>query len=138
MIDEQIKDLIRQSQENIQQFSPESIDDVRQHGDNIMSFSETMWQKHLDLKRFLHENLYRHYRVLRMSHKAGKVIEELFDAFIQDIRLMPPSYREKARQAEKKYADSGRARVVADYIAGMTDRYAIKEYARIFDPAELT
>ena len=73
-----------------------------------------------------------------MSHKAGKVIQELFDVFMQDIRLMPPAYREKARQSEKKYAEPGRARIVADYIAGMTDRYAIKEYGRIFNPLELT
>ena len=138
MIDAQIKDLIAASLENIRQFAPQSIDDVRQHSEHIMSFSKVMWQKHLDLKRFLHENLYRHYRVIRMSHKAGKVIRELFDVFMQDIRLMPPEYRQKAMQSEKKYAESGRARIVADYIAGMTDRYAIKEYGRIFNPLELT
>jgi dGTPase len=73
-----------------------------------------------------------------MSHKAGKVVSELFDALLNDIKLMPPEYRYKARQAEEKSGDSGRARIVSDYIAGMTDRYAIKEYRRIFDPTELT
>ena len=138
MIDAQIKDLIAASQENLNQCAPQTIDDIRRHGEHIMTFSESMWKKHLDLKRFLRENLYRHYRVIRMSHKAGKVIQELFDVFMQDIRLMPPAYREKARQSEKKYAEPGRARIVADYIAGMTDRYAIKEYGRIFNPLELT
>ena len=138
MIDEQIKDLIAASQTNITQVNPQTIDDVRQHKDHIMSFSEGMWQRHLELKRFLHGNLYKHYRVLRMSHKAGRVIRELFDVFMQDSRLMPPEYKDKAKQAEKKYAEIGKARVVADYIAGMTDRYAIKEYGRIFNPLELT
>ena len=66
------------------------------------------------------------------------MIRELFDVFMQDSRLMPPEYKDKAKQAEKKYAEIGKARVVADYIAGMTDRYAIKEYGRIFNPLELT
>ena len=61
-----------------------------------------------------------------------------FDALLNDLRLMPPEYREKAKKEESKNGDSGRARIVADYIAGMTDRYAIKEYKRIFDPTELT
>ena len=138
MIDEQIKDLIAASQKNLSQLAPQSIDDIRQHANHIMSFSEPMWQKHRELKRFLRDNLYKHYRVLRMSHKAGKVIRELFDAFMQDIRLMPPEYKDKARQAEKTGADTGKARIVADYIAGMTDRYAIKEYGRLFNPLELT
>ena len=138
MIDEQIKDLIAASQKKISQVNPETIDDVRNYNDNIMCFSDDMWQKHLELKRFLRDNLYKHYRVLRMSHKAGKVIRELFDVFMQDIRLMPPEYKDKARQAEKAHPDTGKARIVADYIAGMTDRYAIKEYGRIFNPLELT
>jgi dGTPase len=57
---------------------------------------------------------------------------------LNDLRLMPPEYREKAQQEEEKKGESGRARIVSDYIAGMTDRYAIKEYKRIFDPTELT
>lgn len=138
MIDEQIKDLIAASAQLISVLNPQSVNDIRQHSQSLITFSESMLEMHLELKRFLRENLYRHYRVHRMSHKAGKVISELFEALIHDIRLMPPEYRIKARLAEEKSGESGRARIVSDYIAGMTDRYAIKEYKRIFDPTELT
>jgi dGTPase len=138
MIDEQIKDLIAESAKKISQADPQSIEDIRRHNGSLISFSKDMLDMHLELKRFLRENLYRHYRVHRMSHKAGNVITKLFDAQLNDLRLMPPTYREKAKQEESKNGDSGRARIVADYIAGMTDRYAIKEYKRIFDPTELT
>jgi len=138
MIDEQIKDLIAESSQQIFKAAPQSIDDIRQYKGSLISFSQTMLEMHLELKRFLRENLYSHYRVHRMSHKAGNVINKLFDAMLNDLRLMPPEYRNKAQQGESHSGDSGRARIVSDYIAGMTDRYAIKEYKRIFDPTELT
>ena len=138
MIDEQIKDLISKSSEQILKAQPQSIADIRNHKDELISFSPDMLEMHLELKRFLRENLYRHYRVHRMSHKAGNVITELFEALMNDLRLMPPEYRKKSQINEEKSGESGRARIVSDYIAGMTDRYAIKEYKRIFDPTELT
>ncbi len=138
MIDEQIKDLIAQSSQMLLKAQPQSIEDIRQYNGSLISFSENMFAMHLELKRFLRENLYRHYRVHRMSHKAGNVVTKLFDALLNDLRLMPPEYRNKAKIEEEKHATSGRARIVSDYIAGMTDRYAIKEYKRIFDPTELT
>ena len=138
MIDEQIKDLISKSSEQIIKAQPQSIADIRQHDGDLINFSDEMHEMHLELKRFLRENLYRHYRVHRMSHKAGNVITELFNAMFDDLRLMPPEYREKAKNNEEVNGLSGRARIVSDYIAGMTDRYAIKEYKRIFDPTELT
>jgi len=138
MIDEQIKDLIAESSIKIKQANPQSITDIRNNKESLIAFSNDMYEMHLELKRFLRENLYRHYRVHRMSHKAGNVINKLFQALLNDLRLMPPEYRNKAKQAEEKHGESGRARIVSDYIAGMTDRYAIKEYKRIFDPTELT
>lgn len=138
MIDEQIKDLISQSAQLLIKAQPQSIQDIRQHDGSLISFSEEMLKMHQELKRFLRENLYSHYRVHRMSHKAGNVVSKLFDAMMNDLRLMPPEYRTKAKTEESKSGDSGRARIVSDYIAGMTDRYAIKEYKRIFDPTELT
>ncbi len=138
MIDEQIKDLIAESSKLIFKASPQSIKDIRNYKGNLISFSEDMLEMHLELKRFLRENLYRHYRVHRMSHKAGNVINKLFQAMLNDLRLMPPEYREKAQLEEEQKGESGQARIVSDYIAGMTDRYAIKEYKRIFDPTELT
>jgi dGTPase len=138
MIDEQIKNLIAESAKQIANVNPQSITDIRQYNGSLISFSKDMLEMHLELKRFLRENLYRHYRVHRMSHKAGNVISKLFTAMLNDLRLMPPEYREKAQREEEENGDSGRARIVSDYIAGMTDRYAIKEFKRIFDPAELT
>ena len=138
MIDIQIKDLIATSSSKISAANPQSVDDIRKNKDSLISFSDDMYAMHIELKRFLRENLYKHYRVHRMSHKAGNVITELFQAMLNDLRLMPPEYKAKAKEEEEKTAESGRARIVADYIAGMTDRYAIKEYKRIFDPTELT
>jgi len=138
MIDEQIKDLISQSSQQLIKAQPQSIQDIRQHDGSLINFSAEMLEMHLELKRFLRKNLYQHYRVHRMSHKAGNVVTKIFDALLNDLRLMPPEHSEKAKQEEEKSGDSGRALIVSDYIAGMTDRYAIKEYKRIFDPTELT
>ncbi|MFK5915602.1 MAG: deoxyguanosinetriphosphate triphosphohydrolase [Woeseiaceae bacterium] len=138
MIDEQIKDLISTSSEKIFKAQPQNIEDIRKLDGSLINFSDAMLEMHQELKRFLRENLYRHYRVHRMSHKAANVVSELFAALMNDLRLMPPEYRLKAQRAEEKSGEKGRARIVSDYIAGMTDRYAIKEYKRIFDPSELT
>jgi dGTPase len=76
------------------------------------------------LKKFLFENLYRHYKVMRMTNKARRIVRELFDAFVHEPRLLPPDYRHEEAAAQ--------ARAIADYIAGMTDRYAIREHHRLF------
>ena len=94
-----------------------------------------MDEKNLELKRFLRTNLYRHYRVHRMSTKAAQTITALFEAFFRDLRLMPDEAREHVVLLEKSDGQNGRARAVADYIAGMTDRYAIAEYVLTFNPA---
>jgi len=90
------------------------------------------------LKRFLNERLYRHYRVLRMNAKSRSIVTRLFEILMDDLCLLPPEYQEIARRMERTQGASGKARAVADYIAGMTDRYAILEYQRLFDPAERT
>ena len=82
-----------------------------------------------ELKQFLRTQLYQHYRVNRMSGKARRIIKALFDAFMQDPKLLPPQYQDKARHDQ--------ARAIADYIAGMTDRYAMKEYRHLFSVEEL-
>jgi len=94
--------------------------------------------EHLELKRYLRERLYKHYRVLRMTMKARRVIRELFEALLADVALMPEEHQQAARRFEADDGPSGRARAVADYIAGMTDRFAILEHQRLFDPAERT
>lgn len=127
MINSQVVDLGRHSQMNIEFHKPQSIEDVRTLPP-LIGFSEEMHAKQAELKRFLRKNLYQHYRVNRMSTKAKRVIRELFEVFIADTALMPDEYQERAHEDQ--------ARAVADYIAGMTDRYAIREYQRLFSVSE--
>jgi dGTPase len=102
-----------------------------------VTYDAEVQEKTLQLKRFLREQLYNHYRVRRMSQKAARVIEQLFEAFMGDHRLLPPQYQQRLREADGD-SETDRARTVADYIAGMTDRYAIREHARLFDPGQQT
>jgi len=111
---------------------------VRARSEPLLTFSEEVQAEHLELKRYLRQYLYRHYRVLRMTTKARRVMRALFDALLADIELLPTEHREAAERMEAENGRPGRARAVADYIAGMTDRYAIREYGRLFDPAERT
>jgi dGTPase len=91
-----------------------------------------------ELKVFLRENLCRHYQVLRMTNKARRIIGELFAAFTADPRLLPPQYQAMAAgDGSAALPDGARARAVADYIAGMTDRYAMKEHRRLFGIGEI-
>lgn len=138
IIGTQVTDLIDTSLSLIQEAAPVDIEAVRMNTGPLISFSESMQAMNLQLKRFLRTHLYRHYRVHRMTSKAVTVIQELFDAFMNDIRLLPPGTAGRCREMEKQQGESGKARAVADYIAGMTDRYAIREYQRLFDPTETT
>ena len=136
MINCQVVDLIETSQQALKELAPRHIDDVRQQASPIMAFSDQMRERNQQLKRFLRKNLYHHYRVHRMSAKAGRIINALFNAFMDDMHLLPPEYVENAKSDSD--SDDTRARVIADYMAGMTDRYAIREYRRIFEAEELT
>ena len=138
MINAQVVDLIDHTRQQLEQLKPASIQDIRQHGKTLARFSAPMHEMNLELKRFLRHHLYKHYRVHRMTSKANRIIGSLFDAFMQDTGLLPHSFQEHVRAHEEKQGQIGRARGVADYVAGMTDRYAITEYGRIFDPTELT
>jgi len=135
LINCQVVDLVETSTNNLEQAAPDDIEAVRAHGEPLISFSDTMREQNLELKRFLRHNLYRHYRVHRMSAKATQTITALFGAFNEDIRLMPDEAQQKSRELESLHGRDGRARAVADYIAGMTDRYAIAEYERTFNPS---
>ncbi|HEY1891129.1 MAG TPA: deoxyguanosinetriphosphate triphosphohydrolase [Steroidobacteraceae bacterium] len=138
MINYIVVDLIRTSQERLQAACPASIDDVRRQPRPLIALSDAAREEHGELMQFLRERLYRHYKVLRMTAKARRVLKELFESFLEDIQLMPPEHREAAARGESAQGAAGRARAVADYIAGMTDRYAILEHRRLFDPAERT
>jgi len=138
MINEVVVNVIRTSGDLLRAAAPADIDAVRAHRTGLIAMSEEVGAQHLELKQFLRERVYRHHRVLRMTSKARRVLESLFAAFMDDARLMPEEYWQAAGRAEATAGPSGRARIVADYIAGMTDRYAILEQRRLFDPAERT
>ncbi|MFQ6403577.1 deoxyguanosinetriphosphate triphosphohydrolase [Methylophilus sp. 'Pure River'] len=124
MINVLVVDLCQHSQQAIAALSPASIEDVRKASDYLVGFSQALDEKNLELKQFLRKHLYQHYRVNRMSAKARRIIEELFTAFMDNPALMPDEYQLAAKQNQ--------ARAVADYVAGMTDRYAIREHRRLF------
>ncbi len=130
MITAMTADLVEESCRLIKEANPQSIDDVRA-SPPLIRFSAAMRAEATALKRFLYANLYRHYKVNRMRVKASRVIRELFDAFMADPVLLPFDYQVAGGDTHKQ------ARKIADYIAGMTDRYAIREHKRIFSLDEL-
>jgi dGTPase len=138
MINRQVVDLIETSQARLAAAAPADSDAVRAQPEELIVFSPAMREQNLELKRFLRNNLYRHYRVHRMTAKAARVISALFPAFLDDVRLLPPDAQRSVAELEQRNDLAGRARGVADYIAGMTDRYAIAEYNRVFDPGQLS
>ena len=134
MIDRVVTDLIDTSRQALDVAAPGSIEDVRHQTHSLAAFSANVRAEHLELKSFLRTHLYRHYRVLRMTTKARRIVRALFDALLADPELMPDEHGEAARRLGGEQGVAGRARAVTDYIAGMTDRYAILEYERLFDP----
>jgi dGTPase len=136
MINYVVVDLIRTTQSHLDAAAPSSIDDVRRRAKPLAALSPEVRAEHLELKEFLNEHVYRHYKVLRMTTKSRRVITELFEAFMTDVNLMPTEHRDAAHRTKQSHGDAGRARTVADYIAGMTDRYAILEHRRVFDAGE--
>lgn len=137
MINELVGDLVGNARARLEQLAPADAAVVRMQAQPVIGFSERVERDNLELKRFLREQLYKHHLVYRMTTKAKNVVRELFAVLFTDPRLMPPEFFDRARQLEQKQGDAGRARVVADYIAGMTDRYAIDEYERLFNPRRL-
>ena len=136
MVNSQVVGLIENSRRRLDALGASCPDDIRSAGEAVIAFSDELREQILALKRFLREALYNHYQVRRMSLKSVSVIRRLFQAFFDDIRLLPPQYQETiaACQEGGDAAEACRARTIADYIAGMTDRYAIREHERLFFP----
>ena len=124
-----ILDLVKQTQTNIDAAGIHSLEDVRHQSANLVKLSPDTAARNRELKGFLYKNLYRHYKVERMRIKAERFLTMLFNNYLQNPTLLPASYQEK-------YELYGRERVVCDYIAGMTDRYALDEFKRMFEPYE--
>ncbi len=124
-----IHDVIGETGRRLEAAGASSPDDIRALPDNVVALSPAMFDKLAELKRFLLERLYRHPRVMRMQIKAERIIGAIFEAYVAEPRQLP--YEEQAKLESRSLH-----RVVCDYIAGMTDRYALQEYAKLFDPME--
>jgi len=138
MIDFLVNDLIAASEAAIARAAPADVEAVRSRPEPLLTFGDEVRAEHLELKQYLRRHLYRHYKVLRMTTKARRVMNELFQAMFEETELMPTEHQEAAQRMEAEAGAPGRARAVADYIAGMTDRFAILEHQRLFDPSERT
>ena len=136
MINRQATDLLNTSRAAIDAAGPRSVDEVRGYRTALIGFSAPMLEQHRELKQLLRKELYRHYRVFRMAMKAQRIVKDLFDVFFNTPRSLP---RDTQRRIEELGGgESERARLVADYVAGMTDRFAIAEHGRLFDVGALT
>jgi len=129
LIDRQIKDLAATSEQNIKDSGIKNLSDVKKQQEKLISFSKNMQDKRTELRKLLAENLYKNFRVVRMSDKARRFIKELFNSYLERPEQLPPS-------DQKKITNFGLHRAVCDYIAGMTDRYALEEYKKLFNPYE--
>ena len=128
LIDRMVRDLVAETRRRIAESGVKSAEDIRRLDHPVAGFSETMRNHDRALKRFLFERMYRHYRVNRMSSKARRVLRELFQLFLAEPECLPGEWRALAGGGEAE-----RARLVADYLAGMTDRFALDEHRRLFD-----
>lgn len=124
-----IDDLVMTTQSRLAALDILTLDQVRRHDRNLVSFSAALQAKNRELKQFLFHHLYRHYKVERMRIKADRFLTQLFQTYCQNPTLLPRSY-------QQKFEGEGLERVICDYIAGMTDRFALDEYQRLFDPYE--
>jgi dGTPase len=127
MIGSVVGDLIEETRRRLASAAPQSIDEVRDAGVPLVAMSDSMFEQHTALKKFLHKHLYSHEKKLAMTREVQAIVEDLFAAYMADDSLMPEEFAEAAQNAE----GADRARVVADFIAGMTDRYAITAHEAI-------
>ena len=127
MIGTVVTDLIAETQNGLEEARPGSIEDVRKAGRTLVAMSDAMHEQHLSMKRFLTKHLYSHEQKLEMTKRAQRIVEDLFAAYSDDVTRMPEEYA----GAAASLGGAERARVIADYIAGMTDRYAISAHETI-------
>ncbi len=122
-----VTDLIEETERRLKEHDIQSVQDVRECDHMLVGYSSEMREKHRQLKRFLYENMYRHYRVVRMAIKSQRIIRDLFHAYVSEPQQLP-------HEVQRRIGPVPLHRVVADYIAGMTDRYALQEWDRLFSP----
>ena len=138
MINRLVSDLIDTSAAQLRAAGVGSAEEVRARSSPLVGFSDATRELNQTLKSFLRDHVYKHYKVQRMTSKARRVMTQMFEAFLKDPGLMPEEHSATAARLELDHGTAGRARAVADYIAGMTDRYAILEHRRLFEPGERT
>ncbi len=138
MINRLVTDLIDASAARLRESGVVTAAQVRLRSEPLIGFSAATAALNYELKSFLREHVYKHYKVRRMTSKARRLMIAMFEAFMDDPSLMPSEHQAHAARHEASAGRAGRARAVADYIAGMTDRYAIREHRRLFDPKETT
>lgn len=127
----EISDTIAATEARIKEAGIRTLEDLRAYPENVANYSPEMQELNLELKQYLFKNFYRHYRVVRMATKAERLIRDLFEAYIEQPLQLPTETQQRAAEHPE-----GLHRVVCDYIAGMTDRYAIQEHKRLYDPEE--
>lgn len=128
LINIQVKNLIEQTEKALKRYNVNCAQKVKECP-KLLTFSKTLADKRQALRQFLNTKLYTHYKVIRMSNKAKRFIQKLFECYVANPEQLPPKSRSRIEK-------EGVRRVVCDYIAGMTDRYAQKEYSRLFQPYE--
>jgi len=130
LIGVEITHMINDSNRRIEASGVKSLHELQSLPYNVIGFDEDMHKKNDELKSFLFQNMYRQYRVVRMQKKAERVLTELFNAYLEEPNMLP-------RQFQELIEIKGRERTVCDYLAGMTDRFAVDEYQKLFDPSLL-
>jgi dGTPase len=133
MIGAMARDVLAESKARLSSLNPASVDDIRAANAQMIAFSEPMFQKVEELRRFLWQRMYTHYTVNRMRKKVTTIVSDLYNAFMESPNLFPENWQERLHEANNPDDPVNRSRVVIDYIAGMTDRFAIKEHERMFD-----
>lgn len=134
MINQVVTDLVDTTRARLDEVQPASIDVVRAQPAPLVGFSDAMARRHRALKRFLHRELYQHREVLDRTERGQRMLTAIFGRYLEDPGQMPAEHADRARRWEAELGEAGRARAVADYVAGMTDRYALSAYRRLVDP----
>jgi dGTPase len=129
VINAMVEDVMAETRRRLADAKPQSVTDIRALGRPIVAFSERMAETDRTVKKFLYGRMYEHWHLNRSHSKARRVVMDLFGLLFAEPNCLPPPWRERAEAAER----AARARIVADYIAGMTDRYALDEHRRLFD-----
>ena len=127
IINAQVSDALATAEKNIERLSINSPDDARKAGEGIAGFSADMMREHMELKEFLRFHMYKSYRVIRMEEKAQAIVTRLFEKYMGRPEVLPP-------RVQKQFGTENKSRLICDYIAGMTDKYALEEHQKLFDP----